>query len=493
MSLTSEAAKWIRNNTLPGEGIVITSHQRLCYPEVTGYFIPTLLSLGERGLALQYGRWLVGEQRSDGSFAGAGSASGFAFDTGQVIRGWIELVDSAPELEMPLRRACNWMLEAADSFNGRLPVPEAGGAWSLGTRGEVSEAIHLYTLDPLRRAGEHLDEKSYTQFAERSRDFYLRSIPLTNFERPECLTHFYAYVQQALIELGCEEVAAEGMQAVAHFQQTNGAVPGYAGVPWVCSTGLAQLAWVWLQLGEQERASAALDFLRNLQNPSGGFFGSYGPGASYFPSEEISWACKYAIETEQAAIAAHFDATVSDYAATISENDGRARAVVNRLQAVSPARILDAGCGKGRYATLLARHFPAAQITALDVSAEMLRHVPEGIETVQHGMLDLPFEDESFDAVLCVEALEHSVRPDEALREMVRVLRPGGCLVIIDKNRQKQGQLQIESWEQWFYPEDLMCRLAALGIQGRSELIAYEDHREADGLFVCWSGIRVSD
>ena len=70
------------------------------------------------------------------------------------------------------------------------------------------------------------------------------------------------------------------MESVGRFQQPNGAVPAYSDVPWICSTGLAQLAGVWFRLGQVERAEAALSFLEPLQNQSGGFFGSYGVGAS---------------------------------------------------------------------------------------------------------------------------------------------------------------------------------------------------------------------
>lgn len=297
--MIDKSLQWIQRNTIKDQGIIVHSRQRVCYPEVTGYFIPTLLAAGLGNLARQYARWLVSVQKPDGSFGGAGSDASFAFDTGQVVRGWVELVDELPELEQPLRRACDWLLQTADPKTGRLLVPTPNGAWSLGRRGEVSEGIHLYVLRPLERAGELLGEKRVSAFARKSLSYYLREVPLTDFTAPSALTHFFAYVQEALVELGCEDVARAGMAEVARCQQDNGAVPAYHDVPWICSTGLAQLAQVWYQLGERDRADRAMDFLGQLQNPSGGFFGSYGPGADYFPSAEISWAVKYFIEAAQ--------------------------------------------------------------------------------------------------------------------------------------------------------------------------------------------------
>jgi malonyl-CoA O-methyltransferase len=402
------------------------------------------------------------------------------------VRGWVALLPTEPRVAEPLRRACDWLLAASDETTGRLPVPAPGGAWSLGPRGEVSEAIHLYVLAPLRAASTLLNEPRYERFVARSLDYYLRRTYCTRFEAPSHLTHFYAYMQEALLELGCEDEARRGMADVARYQQPNGAVPAYSDVPWVCTTGVAQLAQVWFRLGELERAERAMAFLATLQNPSGGFFGSYGVGAAYFPDQEPSWGVKYAIEAEQHRIASHFDATVGEYRPDIAEHDGRARAVLTRLGDVGGKRVLDAGAGKGRYSALLQRRHPGAAITALDVSAEMLRHVPPGITTVQNSLLDMPFPDGSFDAVLCIEALEHAVRIPEAVRELVRVLAPGGTLVVIDKNKQKLGALDMPSWERWFDAQERTAILEGLGHATETEYVGY-DGREPDGLFLCWT------
>ena len=61
-------------------------------------------------------------------------------------------------------------------------------------------------------------------------------------------------------------------------------------------------------LGETARANQAIAFLERLQNPSGGFFGSYGVAADYFPAEEISWASAAAVDACQRRIAAHLPA-----------------------------------------------------------------------------------------------------------------------------------------------------------------------------------------
>ena len=485
--MLQKAIQWIHRNHLEGQAVPITHRNRNPYPEVTGYYIPTLLSIGEIGLAEGFARWLVTVQNPNGSFSLDDPRVGYVFDTGQIIRGWVTIIDRLPELAEPLKRACDWIIQGADPQSGRFMAPGPGGAWSLGARGEVSEGIHLYVLQPMRDAADALQLPYIRAAADKALAYYLANVAATDFARSNMLTHFYGYIQEALFELGCIDEARHGMASVAAYQLNNGAVPGYFDVPWVCSTGLAQLAKVWYFLNDLPRADRAMAFLAQLQNESGAFYGSYGVGATYFPADEISWAVKYTIEAEQLRIARHFDHTTHHYAPTIPSQDGRVQAVLAELG--NAARVLDAGCGKGRYAALVKQHAPHTEVHAIDVSAEMLTHVPAGIHTQTASIQDLPFPDASFEFVYCIEALEHVPNPQAAIAEMARVLTPGGRLLIIDKNVDKQGALQIESWERWFGVDALIQTLTQAGLAASAQFIGY-DGRPADGLFVAWVGVK---
>ncbi|MEQ8189708.1 MAG: methyltransferase domain-containing protein [Candidatus Eremiobacterota bacterium] len=488
MSFIDRCIKWIKNNTIPGEGIVVTSRNRISYAEVTGYFIPTLLLIGEKELARQYGGWLTTIQRKNGSFGLGNDELSYAFDTGQVVRGWISLIEQLPFLEEPLRRACNWLINTADYKTGRLLVPPHESAWSLGPHGKINEGIHLYVLVPLLRAGEVLREAGYIKFVKKSLNYYLSHVNLTDFTLSNSLTHFYAYIQEALLDLGCDKEVAQGMASVARFQQESGAVPAYSDVNWICSTGLAQLAMVWYRLKEFNRAEGAMNFLKMIQNPSGGFFGSYGVGADYFPAEEISWAVKYGIEAYQLQISSHFNQTVNIYNPNISKLDGRAQVLLHNLGNLNGKRLLDAGCGKGRYCKLIKEFYPDADVTGLDISEEMLSHLPSYIRKVKNGILDMPFSDGEFDAVICIEALEHVIQIKEGVEELSRVLSPGGKLIIIDKNKDKLANFNIPDWEKWFDREELIKFMKDNGFDVTSEFVGYDDVKEPDGLFICWTG-----
>jgi demethylmenaquinone methyltransferase/2-methoxy-6-polyprenyl-1,4-benzoquinol methylase len=97
-------------------------------------------------------------------------------------------------------------------------------------------------------------------------------------------------------------------------------------------------------------------------------------------------------------------------------------------------RVLDACCGTGDLA-LAARAHGAAEVVGLDFSAKMLERArakgPE-IEWVQGDVLALPFEDASFDSATVGFGIRNVDDLEAGLRELRRVLRPGGRLAILE-------------------------------------------------------------
>jgi SAM-dependent methyltransferase len=88
---------------------------------------------------------------------------------------------------------------------------------------------------------------------------------------------------------------------------------------------------------------------------------------------------------------------------------------------LGPFRLLDVGCGDKPYAPLFARY----------VSAHVGVDAVENAHADLHGPIEaLPVEDGSYDLVLCSQVLEHVEDPAGAVRELGRVLRPGGRLLL---------------------------------------------------------------
>ena len=184
-----------------------------------------------------------------------------------------------------------------------------------------------------------------------------------------------------------------------------------------------------------------------------------------------------------------FDEAAGDeehFPSTIDPRIRHVRVLLRFFAPIGNARLLDVGCGKGRYGRVLLEQNPAARLTGFDISENMLRCAPEEVDKVSGIMTDLPFADASFNGVYATESLEHAVDIRRAIDEMCRVLRPGGKLAIIDKNAEHWGKLKTPAWERWFDRRELERLLARHCRSVRSEPISYWDDVEPDGLFLAW-------
>jgi SAM-dependent methyltransferase len=95
-------------------------------------------------------------------------------------------------------------------------------------------------------------------------------------------------------------------------------------------------------------------------------------------------------------------------------------------------RVLDVGCGpRGSLEWAVAASARVGADPLADAYVRELGAAAHGMSYVQAPAEALPFEDGSFDVVSCLNALDHVDSPDAALREMARVLAPGGLLLLI--------------------------------------------------------------
>ncbi len=110
------------------------------------------------------------------------------------------------------------------------------------------------------------------------------------------------------------------------------------------------------------------------------------------------------------------------------------RQVVRIVERWTPVQVLDVATGTGDLALLLQERFQRAAITGTDFSAEMLEVAKKkGLkQTVLADARQLPFADETFDAVTIAFGLRNLPDWAEGLREMRRVIRPGGHLLVLD-------------------------------------------------------------
>ena len=152
-------------------------------------------------------------------------------------------------------------------------------------------------------------------------------------------------------------------------------------------------------------------------------------------------------------------------------------------------RILDVACGPGATTKRLLRHFPAEMITGINISEAQLAAARERAPGCSFLLMDaaqLGFADEQFDAVICVEAAFHFNTRDRFLQEAMRVLKPGGTLLLTDmmfrsfmKPIGDFGQVPPANFVRTI--EEYRARLAAAGL---------ENIRVDDATQACLGGFR---
>lgn len=494
ISVYQKAISWIKTNSLDGKSIICTSKLQKGYPEVTGYYIPTLLRWGYRKLALGYAQWLCDIQKDDGSWYDTNDKDPYIFDSAQVLKGLIAIYPILSDVKEHIIRGCDWIVSRMDK-DGRLITP-VKDAW--GKDGICSELVHLYCLSPLYEAADLFDIPEYKAAADSILRYYKKYHyeEIMNFG---CLSHFYAYIMEALLDIGEIQLAKEAMDKIAALQKEDGSVPAYKDVNWVCSTGLFQFALVWYRLGDVERGNKAFHYACDLQNETGGWFGSYlsengiQQYNDYFPVEEISWANKFFLDALFYKGKAEFNLLSDSIMSDISCEDGRYKIIyteVKKSYNVAGQRVLDVGCGKGRYLKNLLKNMPNNRYFRVDLSQRVLDNIVDPrIEKKEGSLTCIQYEDNQFDITYSCEALEYAIDIRSAIGELARVTKAGGKIIIIDKNREAYGRLQIRDWEVWFGVEELREIMEEFC----SEVIVHQnvsyESKKNDELFAAWIGI----
>lgn len=161
-------------------------------------------------------------------------------------------------------------------------------------------------------------------------------------------------------------------------------------------------------------------------------------------------------------------------------------ATVLDLLGEKPARVLEVGCGTGRFTFAMAS--AGHTVTGVDYSAAMLdtcrkrqTEEPGGerVTLLEGSIFELPFEDASFDAVLCVHVLMHLPEREDALRELLRVVKPGGRVIFDIRNSASLNRLS--------YP----LRRLAQSVQGRDPWYVWYSSVGEIGAFAAENGARV--
>lgn len=123
--------------------------------------------------------------------------------------------------------------------------------------------------------------------------------------------------------------------------------------------------------------------------------------------------------------------------------------LLSQVELSANANVLDLGCGTGRLLNRLANQFSEITATGLDLSPQMLRvarqnnrHRPRLIY-LEGNAENLPFVEGQFNAVFNTISFLHYPQPDQVLKEVARVLSPGGKFYLVDITFNNSSSCQI--------------------------------------------------
>jgi SAM-dependent methyltransferase len=174
-------------------------------------------------------------------------------------------------------------------------------------------------------------------------------------------------------------------------------------------------------------------------------------------------------------IADHFDDIANSYDTT-----RRVEIVFDELlgaEDLTGRSLLDVGCGTGWFSARAADR--GAHVTSFDIGTRLLARTRERCRTrpVAGDACRLPFGAAAFDLVISSECIEHTLDPRTAVREIHRVTRPGGWLIITVPNRvwrlaatlgNALGLRPYEGYEHWVGWREMRELVMSLGVKSLS-------------------------
>lgn len=503
-------AKWLLHIQEPAGGYAASfsfiTGLRHAYIETTGYIIPTMLDLAGaleepryRASALRAGEWLLTVQHVSGAFTDVDGYQPQVFDTGQVLLGLNRLYRETEDVRYreAARRAADWLVSVQDADGSW-----ATAAYHTGQPATYHTRVAAALLDTAqltgdqrhRAGGNHL--LRWAASRQQPNGFFLNAELKPGVDP---VLHTMVYVLEgfwmAYQVTGDPEwlaVLLRGALPLRKVQLERDQVPRsqYNGQwevtnPEKCIPGLAQWAGLCLGLREITRepewlsaAQLAIYYLKSKQLRGSGVLQGALPASVplwgyYHPLMLPNWAVKFfadalllyerhglAVWQEQEAWVAKCFALRLDGGKW--ERQSQRLEPVDELicasisQALTPlptnASVLDLGCGEGRYLQHFQAQFPHLKFLGVDPGAANT----EG--QIRNGSACLiPLPDQSVDAVYTWIALQHVADLPRALLEVRRVLKPGGVLVVGDRNK-FSGRGLAKPWHEikgrWMYAWD---------------------------------------
>lgn len=115
-------------------------------------------------------------------------------------------------------------------------------------------------------------------------------------------------------------------------------------------------------------------------------------------------------------------------------------------------KVLDVGCADGTLTAKIADYLPNSKVTGLDLYEKSIDYAAQkypNVDFIRADARKIPFKNNYFDYVLCVETLEHVRSSTKVVREINRVLRKGGTFVVVQDSDSRVFNLIWSIWIKW--------------------------------------------
>lgn len=150
---------------------------------------------------------------------------------------------------------------------------------------------------------------------------------------------------------------------------------------------------------------------------------------------------------------------------------------------ISDKRVLDCGCGSGRFTDICTK--TGAYVVSLDISKKMLevaqKKINRPLHSVRGSVFHIPFERDCFDIIVCSQVMTHLHEYDEPLKEMYRILRKNGIIIVDIRNIFRPVRLFLKIKQRIFnqqkdYLPDFISifRFKKIAKQNNLQFIQYE-------------------
>jgi len=400
-------------------------------PALIGESVRTALQFGECRVANRWAKLLACMQLPNGAMPDPTSSVPSLFQTAYATKGLLSIGDKDRT-----RKACDYLLSEADKAR-----PDD----CLICLSIVSDAAGVLNLPEWQANVDRLLAKNLCK------ETLVRcDIPAPNFVRRI----------ESLIQLNQDSLASTALGNLPKVDISTGGL----------------VAWILYRLKRQAEADRIMQWLVQKRRSL---------------TLNSAWASVYFLNAAFLQVQSSFDIGATPLPNLIEDSDGRMQTVRRWIETLpNDARVADVGCGSGRFLQRLIVSYPNARLTGVDVSEPLLAKLPSKVERLSGSLLRMPIDDGAMDGAFAVESVEHSLIPKRAIAELCRVVRPGGRVLVIDKNIAKQPLSEHDPWERWFSPDELVKWLKPFCGDVKVEPLQQSAGQSEDNLFFVATGTR---